>query len=70
MAPIPNFAVEWARENVAAIIRGNHDKVCAGLESPVFVSTGGTRGGPVVVQCVEARESRISGKAAARAFTV
>jgi predicted phosphodiesterase len=29
----PNFAVEWARENTAAIIRGNHDKVCAGLES-------------------------------------
>jgi diadenosine tetraphosphatase ApaH/serine/threonine PP2A family protein phosphatase len=29
----PNFAVEWARANVAAIVRGNHDKVCAGLES-------------------------------------
>ena len=29
----PNFAVEWARSNVAAIVRGNHDKVCAGLES-------------------------------------
>lgn len=29
----PNFAVEWARANVSAIVRGNHDKVCAGLES-------------------------------------
>lgn len=29
----PNYAVEWARSNVAAIVRGNHDKVCAGLES-------------------------------------
>jgi predicted phosphodiesterase len=29
----PNFAVDWARANVAAIVRGNHDKVCAGLES-------------------------------------
>jgi diadenosine tetraphosphatase ApaH/serine/threonine PP2A family protein phosphatase len=24
--------VAWARENVAAIVRGNHDKVCIGLE--------------------------------------
>jgi diadenosine tetraphosphatase ApaH/serine/threonine PP2A family protein phosphatase len=29
----PNFAVEWARSNATAIVRGNHDKVCAGLES-------------------------------------
>jgi predicted phosphodiesterase len=29
----PNFSVEWARSSVAAIVRGNHDKVCAGLES-------------------------------------
>lgn len=29
----PNFAVEWARAHAAAIVRGNHDKVCAGLES-------------------------------------
>jgi len=29
----PNFAVEWARANASAIVRGNHDKVCAGLES-------------------------------------
>jgi len=29
----PNFTVDWARENVAAIVRGNHDKLCAGLES-------------------------------------
>jgi diadenosine tetraphosphatase ApaH/serine/threonine PP2A family protein phosphatase len=29
----PNFIVDWARANVSAIVRGNHDKVCAGLES-------------------------------------
>lgn len=29
----PNYAVDWARASVAAIVRGNHDKVCAGLES-------------------------------------
>lgn len=29
----PNFTVDWARANVAAIVRGNHDKLCAGLES-------------------------------------
>jgi predicted phosphodiesterase len=29
----PNFAVDWARANVSAIVRGNHDKLCAGLES-------------------------------------
>ena len=29
----PNFTVEWARADVSAIVRGNHDKLCAGLES-------------------------------------
>ena len=29
----PNFIVDWARANVSAIVRGNHDAVCAGLES-------------------------------------
>jgi predicted phosphodiesterase len=29
----PNFVVDWARANVSAIVRGNHDKVCVGLES-------------------------------------
>jgi predicted phosphodiesterase len=29
----PNFTVDWARANVSAIVRGNHDKLCAGLES-------------------------------------
>src|SRR5579864_3032592 len=29
----PNFTVEWARANVSAIVRGNHDRVCAGLDS-------------------------------------
>jgi len=29
----PNFVVDWARAKVSAIVRGNHDAVCAGLES-------------------------------------
>jgi predicted phosphodiesterase len=29
----PNAAVEWARTSVAAIVRGNHDKACTGLDS-------------------------------------
>jgi len=29
----PNFTVDWARANASAIVRGNHDKLCAGLES-------------------------------------
>lgn len=29
----PNFTVDWARANVSAIVRGNHDKLCGGLES-------------------------------------
>jgi predicted phosphodiesterase len=29
----PNFIVDWARVHVSAIVRGNHDAVCAGLES-------------------------------------
>jgi predicted phosphodiesterase len=28
----PNAAVAWARDNVRVIVRGNHDKVCVGLE--------------------------------------
>jgi len=28
----PNAICEWARANVAAIVRGNHDKVCCGNE--------------------------------------
>ncbi len=28
----PNRVVEWARENVQGIVRGNHDRGCAGLE--------------------------------------
>lgn len=28
----PNPVVEWARKHVAAVVRGNHDKACAGLE--------------------------------------
>jgi predicted phosphodiesterase len=29
----PNPVCEWARENLTAIVRGNHDKVCCGNES-------------------------------------
>ncbi len=28
----PNRVVEWVRQHVAAVVRGNHDKACAGLE--------------------------------------
>ena len=28
----PNAVVEWARGQVKAVVRGNHDKACAGLE--------------------------------------
>ncbi len=28
----PNAVVDWTRRNVAVVVRGNHDKACAGLE--------------------------------------
>src|SRR5690348_7795222 len=28
----PDAVTEWVRANVTAIVRGNHDKACAGLE--------------------------------------
>ena len=28
----PDAVTEWVRENVSTIVRGNHDKACAGLE--------------------------------------
>lgn len=31
--PDPNRIVAWARENLYAAIRGNHDRACAGLEN-------------------------------------
>ncbi len=30
--PDPNAVIEWARENLYAVVRGNHDRACAGLE--------------------------------------
>ena len=30
----PNYTAEWVREHITAGIRGNHDKMCSGLESP------------------------------------
>ena len=32
----PNFVIDWARANVAAIVRGNHDKMCCGLDQLEF----------------------------------
>ncbi len=29
----PNYAAEWMHANASAAIRGNHDKMCAGLET-------------------------------------
>lgn len=28
----PNRVIDWVRENIAAVVRGNHDKACAGLD--------------------------------------
>ncbi len=28
----PEYALEWTRNSVATLVRGNHDKACAGLE--------------------------------------
>ena len=30
--PDPNPVIDWARQNLHAIVRGNHDRACAGLE--------------------------------------
>jgi len=32
----PNAVTEWVRDHCAAVIRGNHDKTCCGLEEPVY----------------------------------
>ncbi len=32
--PDSNYVIDWARENLAAVIRGNHDRVCSGLDTP------------------------------------
>jgi predicted phosphodiesterase len=29
--PDPNYVIDWVRDNVAVVIRGNHDRACAGL---------------------------------------
>ena len=31
--PDSNYVIDWARANVAAVIRGNHDRVCSGLDT-------------------------------------
>ncbi len=31
--PDSNYVIDWARSNLAAVIRGNHDRVCAGLDT-------------------------------------
>ncbi len=30
--PDPNRVIDWARANLSAVIRGNHDRVCCGLD--------------------------------------
>ncbi|MBI1955107.1 MAG: metallophosphoesterase family protein [Acidobacteria bacterium] len=30
--PDPNSIVDWVRGNVSAVVRGNHDKVCCGID--------------------------------------
>jgi len=32
--PDPNAVVDWVRDNVASLVRGNHDKAATGLEDP------------------------------------
>ena len=32
--PDPNRVIDWARGNLDAVIRGNHDRACAGLADP------------------------------------
>lgn len=29
----PNFTAQWVREHATAVVRGNHDKMCSGIES-------------------------------------
>ena len=31
--PDSDYVIDWARENLPVVIRGNHDRVCAGLDS-------------------------------------
>lgn len=31
--PDPNAVIDWARANLHAVVRGNHDRACAGIES-------------------------------------
>ena len=31
--PDSNYVIDWARANLMAVIRGNHDRVCAGLDT-------------------------------------
>ena len=32
----PNAVTNWVRDHCAAVIRGNHDKACCGLEEPIL----------------------------------
>jgi predicted phosphodiesterase len=44
--PDPNRVVEWVRENVPTVIRGNHDRACAGMDDIEWfnpVAQAGTR---------------------------
>jgi diadenosine tetraphosphatase ApaH/serine/threonine PP2A family protein phosphatase len=52
----PNAVVEWANANVTAIVRGNHDKICIGLD-PLEGYNPAARASAVWTQAVLARES-------------
>ena len=32
--PDPDLVVDWVRANVKLVVRGNHDRVCSGVDSP------------------------------------
>jgi predicted phosphodiesterase len=36
--PDSNYAIDWARDHLAAAIRGNHDRVCSGLDDTEMFS--------------------------------
>ena len=35
----PNWVTDWVRENVSDVVRGNHDRACAGLEDLEWFNT-------------------------------
>ncbi len=71
----PNAIVEWTRENVTAVIRGNHDRVSVGSDpgEPDGIDTFQSRGAgfhAVDAQCAAAGKPRVPGAFAARTAAV